>query len=159
MKEVTKESGKRKPRPEYAAWNDAKYRCYNPKHKAYKNYGGRGIVMCDEWKNNFSLFLEYIGNRPSKNHSLDRFPNNNGNYEPGNVRWATKLEQERNKQQTMMITINGETLCATDWAEKIGISDTGFKARIKRGVPLERCIDQNRILRSGPHAAKNLHHD
>src|SRR5262245_10496757 len=94
--------------PEYQAWNSAKQRCTNPNDGSYSRYGGRGIRMCDEWVNSFEAFYNYIGPRPSSNHSLDRYPNNDGNYEPGNCRWATKSEQAKNRpkpQSTVIIRV------------------------------------------------------
>ena len=87
---------------EYSCWNSMKGRCYNSDDKAYKYYGGRGIKMCDRWKNSFALFLEDMGERPSKNYSIDRV-DNNGNYELSNCRWATRQEQANNKRDNIMI--------------------------------------------------------
>jgi hypothetical protein len=81
--------------PEYQAWRDMKYRCYNPNVKSYKYYGARGIKVCDQWRNSFTKFLEDVGERPGKGYSLDRI-DNAGNYEPGNVRWETQENQMRN---------------------------------------------------------------
>ena|SRR3990167_225988 len=84
---------------EYAALMGARQRCSDPKYKGWHRYGGRGITVCDEWsvRGGFAAFLAHIGPRPSKDHSLDRWPNPDGNYEPGNVRWATREEQAANK--------------------------------------------------------------
>lgn len=82
---------------EYRIWWNIKQRCYNDNCKEYKNYGGRGIVMYDKWVHNPSSFINYIGSKPSKKYSLDRI-DNNGNYEPGNVRWATRHQQGSNKR-------------------------------------------------------------
>lgn len=76
-------------------------RCFYPANPAYARYGGRGITMCDAWRDSFESFLRDIGPRPSPEHSLDRYPNNDGHYEPGNVRWATRTEQSNNKQSTV----------------------------------------------------------
>jgi hypothetical protein len=86
--------------PEHNAWSNAHSRCYNPKNHAYNDYGGRGITMCDRWRgpHGFENFFSDVGPRPSLKHSLDRFPNNDGNYEPGNCRWATKEEQRHNQR-------------------------------------------------------------
>ena len=88
--------------PEYRAWNNVKRICYNTRHNKYKNYGGRGIIMCDEWLNSFQDFYDYIGPKPTPQHSLDRI-NNDGNYEPGNVRWATRSEQNSNCRKRLPV--------------------------------------------------------
>lgn len=85
--------------PEHIAWVNMRNRCTNKNHDAFKNYGGRGIAVCDRWQS-FEAFLEDVGKRPSPSHSLDRYPDNDGNYEPGNVRWATVLEQRHNQRRT-----------------------------------------------------------
>jgi hypothetical protein len=83
--------------PEYVAWNAISQRCYNPNAKQYKNYGDRGIKICDRWKDNFSNFLEDMGRRPSEKHSIDRI-NVHGDYEPDNCKWSDVTEQNRNKR-------------------------------------------------------------
>lgn len=83
--------------PEWNVWHGMRQRCFNPAHESYKHYGGRGITVCDRWDNSMAAFAEDIGPRPSMQHSLDRI-NNDGNYEPGNCRWATKSEQRRNQR-------------------------------------------------------------
>lgn len=90
--------GRRRYRtPEYNAWAAAKSRCTNPRNERYLDYGGRGITMCRAWLNSFERFLADVGPRPSPRHSLDRRDNERG-YEPGNVRWATRTEQDANKR-------------------------------------------------------------
>lgn len=83
--------------PEYRSWKHAKERCFNPANKKYDDYGGRGIIMCMEWAQSFEAFYAHIGPRPPGT-SLDRFPNNDGNYEPDNVRWATSSQQAYNRR-------------------------------------------------------------
>lgn len=83
--------------PEYNTWTGIKQRCLNHKNLRYHDYGGRGITICEEWRNSFTSFLSYVGTKPSSNHSIDRI-NPNGNYEPGNVRWATRSEQQLNRR-------------------------------------------------------------
>ena len=84
-------------KPEHEAWQQAKMRCTNPKNARYTTYGGAGVRMCDEWLKSFDLFYAHIGPRPSEGHSLDRI-DPYGNYEPGNVRWATAVVQRHNRR-------------------------------------------------------------
>lgn len=85
--------------PEFRAWAGMIYRCYNATSNAsFPDYGGRGIRVCDEWRDDFAAFLAHVGPRPSPKHSIDRYPNNDGNYEPGNVRWATREQQIANRR-------------------------------------------------------------
>jgi AraC-like DNA-binding protein len=95
------------------------------------SYGGRGITVCDEWREDFSRFLLDVGRRPSSRHQLDRYPDNNGNYEPSNVRWALPREQARNTRQNIFITYEGETLCVTDWAERLNVSKFTLYSRFR----------------------------
>lgn len=105
--------------PEYNSWRAAKERCFNTKFKNYHNYGGRGITMCVLWRSDFTAFLKYMGARP-EGMTLDRFPDNNGNYEPGNCRWATWKQQRNNQrkataciQSTQMVPLE-ESITVTD---------------------------------------------
>lgn len=84
---------------EHNSWLAAKQRCHNPKHHQWRDYGGRGIRMWDGWIHDFPALLAYIGPKPSPAHSLDRWPNPDGDYEPGNVRWATRVEQRHNRRR------------------------------------------------------------
>lgn len=127
--------------PEYRAWKAAIERCENPKCKYYKNYGGRGVAFCAEWRQSFTAFLAAVGPRPSRAHSLDRIKNELG-YEPGNVRWATRREQNRNRRGLKMITWRGETLCLQEWSERVGISDHTIRTRLQRGWPIDRALTE-----------------
>jgi hypothetical protein len=88
--------------PTYGSWQNMRTRCENPKSTQWKWYGALGVKVCDRWKT-FGLFLQDMGERPSPSHTLDRYPNNTGDYEPGNVRWATKTEQCRNRKSTRAV--------------------------------------------------------
>lgn len=100
---------------EWKAWSKMKGRCYAEKHPQYKDWGGRGIIVCDRWRDSFANFLADMGKKPTPEHSLDRFPNNNGNYAPGNVRWATRVEQNRNRRNNRIVTAFGETKPLVDF--------------------------------------------
>lgn len=121
--------------PEYKLLNNMLSRCNNPNTRKYHLYGGRGIRVCDEWNgmDKYPAFLAHVGRRPSSKHSLDRWPNRDGNYEPGNVRWATNAEQNRNMRTNKMCTVNGETACVVDMCRKYGIGITTARARLNRG--------------------------
>jgi hypothetical protein len=104
---------------EFRAWQGMINRCTNKKIEDYKDYGAKGIVICDRWRHSFVAFLEDMGPSPSPTHSLDRYPNNKGNYEPGNVRWATKKEQSRNRSICKIFLYKGEMLHLEDLAKKL----------------------------------------
>ena len=106
--------------PEYDAWNNMKGRCYRSSQKCYKNYGGRGIEVCDRWRDSFMNFYADMGPRPSSTHMLDRI-DNNGNYCPENCRWTTRKEQNDNRRTTVWIVYKGERKTLTEWSSLLGI--------------------------------------
>jgi hypothetical protein len=124
--------------PEYGIWESMLRRCLNPKHKAFKDYGGRGITVCDRWRD-FSAFYADIGPRPSPRHSLER-KDGNGNYEPTNCRWATKREQQRNTRRNVRLTFRGETRCLAEWADIMGLKRELVRGRIRLGWDAERAL-------------------
>ncbi len=118
---------------EYTCWHAIRKRCLNPKEVSYKAYGAKGITMLHEWIDNFKAFLDHIGLAPSIDHSVDRWPDKNGNYVPGNVRWATDKEQARNKNNNRIISANGEEKVLAEWSELTGIGESIIRGRLKRG--------------------------
>jgi hypothetical protein len=117
---------------EYKVWIGMKQRCTNPKNPDFKDYGARGITMCQRWLDSFDDFVTDMGPRPSIKHSIDRIENHKG-YEPGNCRWATNLEQSRNRRSTILITMDGETKCLEDWCRQYGIHRETVRSRINDG--------------------------
>ena len=101
--------------------------------------GARGIKVCEKWRRSFAAFLFDVGPRPSKVHSIDRI-NSNGNYEPGNVRWATAVEQAQNRRSNNRLTLNGETMCVAAWARRTGISPNCLISRKEMGWTDERTL-------------------
>ena len=104
---------------EYRAWAKMKERCRNPNNKDWHNYGGRGIRVCDSWVDDFEVFYADMGPKPSRSHSIDRI-DVNGNYEPGNVRWATKSEQMQNVRHNVRVEFEGETLALIQDRRDVG---------------------------------------
>ena len=117
---------------EYRIWCKIKGRCLNTNNPAYKDYGGRGITMCEAWRVNFTDFFDYIGARPSKKHSIDRIDNERG-YEPGNVRWATMTDQARNRRSNRMIQICCHTKSMAEWCEIHKVKYPRTNARLDSG--------------------------
>lgn len=122
----------------YVTWQAIKARCYSPCQPRYPQYGGRGITMCDRWRNDYSAFLQDMGLRPSGAYSIDRI-DTNGNYEPGNCRWATRREQARNKRDTRFVEYRGIIMRLIDVYEQFGseIKYCTFAARLAHGWPIE----------------------
>lgn len=117
--------------PEHQAWSGAKSRCYDTADKGFVNYGGRGIVMCDRWREDFRAFYADMGPRPAKGFSLER-RDNNGHYAPENCYWAPRIVQANNKRRVKIMNINGESLTMSQASRKFGIRYTTLRARILR---------------------------
>lgn len=127
-------------RPEYKTWENAIQRCTNPNHSSYERYGGRGIRVCEEWRDSFLAFFEHVGPRPSPAHSIDRI-DNDGDYEPGNVRWATDREQRANTRRTRRLTFQGRTQSLAMWAQEMGIRKSTLHYRfVCLGWSAERAL-------------------
>jgi hypothetical protein len=121
--------------PEYTAWGNMMNRCRNKDHPDFFRYGGRGITVCERW-NSFEAFLADMGERPGPRYSIDRI-DNDGNYTPGNVRWATPREQANNRRNNVRFTVQGKTLTQAQWCRLCGIPRSTASNRLKRGIPPE----------------------
>lgn len=126
--------------PEYQTWINIKRRCHNRAHVDYKLYGARGIVVCSRWRDSFLNFLNDMGKRPSANHSIDRFPNNDGPYSPDNCRWATTRQQARNKRNNRKLELHGATFTAAEWTERLGLKRSTLRQRLKYGWSVEEAL-------------------
>ncbi len=102
----------------YSSWANIKSRCRNKNCEQYKSYGAIGIIMCDRWYDSFENFIADMGQRPSLNHSVDRYPNKNGNYEPNNCRWATPEQQMNNTNRNVWLEYNGIKMTQSQWAKR-----------------------------------------
>ena len=133
--------GKRKTRL-YRIWANMKTRCINPNDPHFERYGGRGITICDEWKNDFKAFYDWsMSHGYADNLTIDRI-DNNGNYCPSNCRWVTvKVQnQNRRKRNVISITYNGETKSATEWARELNLGHDTIRQRYHKGWTPEQCL-------------------
>lgn len=122
---------------EYRSWASMRNRCANPKNPAYHLYGGRGITVCERW-DSFESFYSDMGPRP-EDCSLDRV-DADGNYEPGNVRWATQKVQQNNRRSNVRITYRGETRTVTEWASVVGLPYSAVSQRFAKGWNTEKTL-------------------
>lgn len=131
--------GKRNTRL-FSIWANMVTRCYNPNATGYKKYGGRGITICDEWRDNFEVFYDWsMSNGYSDELTIDRI-NNDGNYEPTNCRWATVKTQSNNRGSNHYVNINGVVRTLTEWCELCGINYRTVQDRLKRGWSVEKAL-------------------
>lgn len=138
--------------PEFNTWCHMKTRCLNKRCKSYPDYGGRGITICDRWlgPNGFPNFLADMGPKPKGGrYSIGRI-DNDGNYEPGNCRWESDLEQAHNKRNSQKFTYNGRTLCISEWCREVGGDDSIIHMRLRRGWSIERAVSTPAIKRQRP---------
>lgn len=124
--------------PTYRSWVAMRARCSNPKHHSFARYGGRGIAICKRWES-YGNFLADMGERPTGT-SIDRYPDKNGDYEPGNCRWATPKEQASNTRRNRMITWAGETMTMTETERRYGMNCSTLRARLRYGWSLDRAL-------------------
>lgn len=141
MKEKNHRHGKSKI-SEYNIYLSMKKRCLNENHNSYKDYGGRGISICESWKNSFENFIKDMGERPSKKHSIERINNELG-YSKDNCKWATRTEQARNVRNNRIIDFNGDKKCLSEWAEIIGVSwqNLYYKLIVSKNYQLEKLLE------------------
>lgn len=138
----------------YKAWQSIISRCTNPNDAvSFSRYGGRGITVCDRWLHSFENFRADMGDRPSPEYSIDRI-DNDGNYEPGNCRWATRTQQARNRRSCRLIQYNGITATLADWADRLGLPKQVLYNRIRKGWSEERALLEP-VMR-GPFAARDF---
>lgn len=133
---------------EHRIWNGMLTRCRNPNATEFHNYGGRGITVCDRWTRSFENFFNDMGSIPSGKHSIDRYPDKNGNYEPGNCRWATSKEQGRNTRRNRTIWFKGKDRLLVEICEMTGIRHATIRYRAARNLPLDSAPYTNRRVRS-----------
>lgn len=126
--------------PENQTWRDMKKRCDNSRRRDHAFYGQRGISVCDRWRHSFTAFLEDMGPRPGPGYSIDRI-DSNGNYEPGNCRWATQQEQTKNRRSTIWVEHDGRRFTLKDYCKEVGLPyPTVIYRRTKMGWSLNRSI-------------------
>lgn len=124
---------------EYRAWKCMKGRCYNARADRYKHYGARGITVCTRWRNSFENFLADMGKRPSIEHSLGR-KDNDGNYEPGNCRWETRIEQARNTTRNRYLEIGGAIKTLYEWCRLANLCEATVRYRLNHGWPMANLL-------------------
>lgn len=122
----------------YARWKSMMQRCNQPGASNFKYYGAKGVFVCDRW-HDFAAFRADMGECPSKESTLDRIDNTKG-YEPGNCRWATMVEQNRNRSHCVELTHQGRTMILRDWADEIGMSANALAQRLYLGWSVERAL-------------------
>lgn len=124
----------------YRIWANIKTRCLNQNDPHFRNWGARGITICDEWKNDFSAFYDWsMSHGYSDDLTIDRINNDLG-YSPNNCRWISNAEQAMNKQNTVLITYGGKTLSATTWAKELGLGHDTVRQRFHKGWSAEECL-------------------
>lgn len=137
--------------PEYRVWQTMRLRCQVPSNRAFKNYGARGIYVCERWRQSVADFIADMGCKPTEHHEIDRI-NNDGSYTcgkcpecatrgaPMNCRWVTRAENSRNRRSNRLIEHSGETLTLIEWSQRLGISASTIAARLALGWSTEKAL-------------------
>ena len=133
---------------EYRSWAGMHKRCAGLNEKDKRNYLDRGITVCERW-NDFNNFFADMGKRPTKRHSIDRYPDNNGNYEPANCRWATKKQQAQNMRTNIYVEFRGEKVKFAELVDQLNLDEPAVRGRLKTGWTLLEalCIPINKHKR------------
>lgn len=124
---------------EFRIWDSMRRRCGDPTHPSYPGYGGRGIAVCDRWQQDFAAFRHDMGPRPSLDYQIER-QDNDGNYEPSNCVWATRVEQSNNRRSSRHLTLNGETLTMAQWERRLGMKPGSLCRRLSNGWTVEAAL-------------------
>ncbi len=139
---MTRHGGKKRSgaTPEYRVWSQMIGRCHTETNESFPDYGARGIIVCERWRSDFAAFLSDMGPRPSLKHTLDRIEND-GNYEPGNCRWATRTQQNRNRRVNVTLLLDGALMTLAEAAERCGLAYSAVQARLRdQGLLLHRAL-------------------
>jgi Helix-turn-helix len=126
---------------EYNIWRHMRSRCHLPTCDGFKYYGARGITVCDRWRNSFANFLEDVGPRPTPKHTIDRHPDNDGNYELGNVRWATRKQQMENTRRTKRAVVDGDITHVAEACRRLGLNEDAVRYRLRVGWDVQRALE------------------
>jgi len=136
----------------YDCWLQMRHRCNNSNDPRYADYGGRGVLVHPDWDRpfgGFEAFFAYMGKCPPDKNSIDRWPNPNGNYEPGNVRWGNAFDQNNNKRTNRLLTFEGRTMTISQWGRERGLSKVTIRRRLCMGWPVELAIKQGNFQGKG----------
>lgn len=142
------EVGPKRSSPEYEVWQRIIQRCYDTNKDNYEKYGGAGITVCNRWlvgengEHAFTCFLKDMGRKPTRAHSIDRFPNRDGNYQPGNCRWATMTQQNRNKNNNRLVNFMGRVMCVAEACELVDIPHWKALSRLNAGWSVHRAFTE-----------------
>ena len=126
--------------PEYSVWENIIQRCTNSKAPNFKNYGAKGVTVCQSWRD-FASFYADMGPRPSRKHTIDRIDNAKG-YEPSNCRWATRIEQNNHTSRNVHVTYDGRTQTVAQWARELGVAYHTLRNRLNLGWDFKRAVTQ-----------------